>query len=297
MARRKSQKKRQEELEIQEDKKEQEEQEEKRRHQRVEEAKKIANRSQEFLDDNYNALAKKFRRAFRALNTKLDFVLTNSTAAKVVSLVLAILLYINVNYSGDSTVFGETNVGQNLYGVPVKALYDDEKYQVENLPETVDLSLVGSMDAIRKTGSLDKKEVIADLTNYKAGMNQEVDLLYSGVAKGVTVKFSQPTYEVNIFNKEKEVFRISPELIRVPIDSQYKYQVSLKTGSIEIKAARHTLDSIASVRALVDVSKQNKDFKTKANLVVIDENGAKIEGITLSFNEIDVSVKVTEIKK
>ncbi|MDF9867675.1 YbbR domain-containing protein [Bacilli bacterium PM5-3] len=277
---------------------ERKQQEEANKRKRIEEAKRIAVKSQEIIDYNYNAIAHHIVKFFRYINAKMDFILTNSTTSKLVSLLLAVLLYISINYSGDVNVFGQSNVGKDMYGVSVKAIYDDEKFQIENLPETVDLSLVGSVEAIRKTEVLNKEEVIADLTNYKAGINQKIHLLYSGVADGVSVKFSQPSYEVNIYDKKREVFAITPELIKVPTDNKYNYDVKLSVNSIEIKAAQHTLDKIASVKAMVDVSSQKKNFKQEATLVVIDQEGNKIEGITLSFDKVNVSVKVTKkIKK
>lgn len=262
---------------------------------RIVEAKRIARHSQEVIGNNYDAIARRFVKIFRGFNKRLDFILTNSLSAKIVSIALAVLLYLSVNSSGDINVFGENNVGKNIQGIKVKAIYDRERFQVENLPETVDLSLVGSVEAIRKTEVLNKQEVIADLTNFKAGTNQKVELLYAGMAEGVNVKFSQPTYEVNIYDNKKKVFNIKPELTKVPIDDKYRYHdIKIENDSIELKAAQHTLDKVAYVKILVDVTNQTKDFKQEAKLVVIDDNGDRIEDITLPFDSSTVSVKVSK---
>ena len=270
---------------------------EKNKIKRIEEAKKIASKSQEIIDSNYNALARRFLGVFRMINSRLDFILTNSLSAKIVSLALAILLYFSVNYSGDINVFGQNNVGKNIYAIPVKAIYDADRFQIENLPTTVDLSLVGSVEAIRKTEVLNQQEVIIDLSSFEAGLNQKVQLLYSGIADGVTVKFSQPVYEVNIFERKSKKFTIAPELIRIPINDKFRYEVNFNQRVIEIKAAQHTLDQIASVRALVDVSSQEKNFEQMATLVVMDREGNKIEGLTLAFDQIKVNVIVQEKEK
>lgn len=264
---------------------------------RLEEAKRIARESTRVFDNNTNKVARPFQKLFRFLNDKLDFILTNSVTAKLLSIALAIMLYLSVNYSGDINVFGQNNVGKNLVGIPVKAVYNKEKYQVENLPETVDLSLVGSVEAIRKTEVLSKQEVIADLTNYKAGKNQKIELLYAGIASGINVTFSQPAYEVNIYDRKKEKFSISPELIRVPLDHKYEYtNIKLSQNEIEINAAQHTLDSIGKVQALIDVSNQKDNFTTMATLIAIDSDGNKIENIELTMDTMQVSVDVNEKK-
>ncbi|WP_423363109.1 CdaR family protein [Mycoplasma sp. P36-A1] len=266
-----------------------------RRTQRIEEAKRIAKQSSELLDTNYNRVVKPFNKAFIFLNQKLDFILTNSFTAKVLSLFLAVMLYLSINYSGDINVFGASNVGKNLTGVSVRAIYDTNKYQVEGLPDKVDISLVGNVEAIRKTEVLSKQEVIADLSNYKAGTNQKVELLYSGIASGINVTFTQPTYEVDIYNKVSKKFNITPELIKVPVDQKYSYyDIKLSQSTIEIKAAQHTIDSIAKIEALIDVSGQNKDFSTISNLAIIDTEGKTIENILLDTQQIQVDVKVKE---
>jgi len=280
--------------EIQQQNEEIQQQNESNRKKRIEEAKKIASKSQEIIDDNYNAIAYRILKILRGINKRLDFILTNSFSAKVVSLILAIMLYISINYSGDINVFGENNVGRNMYGVPVKVIYDSDKYQVENVPEYVDLTIVGNVEAIRRTDVLNQYEVIADLTNYKAGMNQQVQLLYSGIADGVHVTFSQATFEVDIFDRVSKSFSISPVLIRVPVNTKYNYDVQLEFDKIEIRAAQHTLDKITSLKALVDVHGKTKDYTTEAIIAAYDNDGNKIEGIIQEKDKIEVSVKVSK---
>lgn len=260
----------------------------------IEETKKIASKSQEIINNKYDALFSRIVKLFRFFNSKIDLLLNHTMIAKIFALVVAIGLFISVNSTGNISIYGQSSVGKNLYSVPVKAIYNNEMYQIENLPETVDLSLVGSIEGIRKTELIGDQEVIADLKNYKPGLNQKVQLLYSGVADDVTVRFSQPTYEVNIYEKVSETFLIEEEFIRVPLNNQYDYRVEFKSNSIEIRAAQHTLDSIASVRAMIDVSGKKDDFQQAATLAIFDENGKLIDQISLTFDSVDVEVKVSK---
>ncbi|MEG0284207.1 MAG: CdaR family protein [Erysipelotrichales bacterium] len=269
--------------------------EEQKKRQRIAEARKIARQSGEIVSDNYVAFSKKFIKLFRGFNRRLDFILTNSLSAKIISIFLAILLYLNVTTAGDINVFGESNAGKTIYNVPVKVIYDKNKTQVENLPNTVDISLVGNMDAIRRTEMLDRQEVIADLTNFKPGLKQKVSLMYSGVAEGVDVKFSQPTYEVDIYETKEKKFNIIPELTKVPVNNEYEYSyIRLEQNTITIKAAQHTLDKIATVKVMIDVANQKESFSQDANIVVLDEDGEKIPISNLSLKSVKVSVNVTK---
>lgn len=270
--------------------------EKKFRDKRIENTKRIASKSQKILDSNYDAFIDKVEKIFRNLNSKIDLLLNHSMIAKLVALIVAILLFISVNSSNDINIYGQNSVGKNLYGVNVKAIYDNNRYQIENLPQTVDLSLVGSIEGIRKTELIGSQEVIADLKNFRPGLNQPVQLLYSGVPQDVSVKFSQPIYYVNIFEKVEEDFLIESEFIRVPIYNKFKYSVELKTNIITISAAQHTLDRIASVRVLIDVSNKDEDFKQVASLAIFDDQGRIIEEITPPFSSVEVNVKVSKIK-
>lgn len=273
-----------------------EKQDEKIQKQRIEEAKMIANKSRSIIDSNYSAITRKSSRIFKRINNRLDFLLTNSMSTKIISLLLALFLFITFNYSGDINVFGQSTVGKNLYGIKVKAIYDTNKYQVDNLPETVDLSLVGNIEALRKTELVSNTEVIADLSQYKPGLNQEVQLLYGGIAKGIDVKFSQSIYTVNIYSKETRKFNVGYQLIKVPVDTKYNYQVSIDENIINIKAAKHTLDDIAEVKILVDVSNQKKSFQAKGLLVAYDSEGNKLNDIIFDKQEIAYNVLITTKK-
>lgn len=264
--------------------------------QRVDEALKVAKRSQTIINNNYNAVSSRFSRIFKAFNDRLDFIITNGVTAKLLSVIMAILLFVVVNYSGNISVLGETSVGKNLNNVPITAVYDHDKYEVENLPKSVSASLVGTMDGIRQTEQLNKYKFIADLTNYTAGVNQNVQLLYAGIADSVTVKFDQPSFNVNIYEKVEREFLMQGEFTNLPTNNLYDYKIkSLTQDRIKIRAAQKTLDRIGSVKVLVNVNNREEDFTDNGTVVVFDKVGNKINDITLPFKH--VKVKVTVKKK
>ncbi|MDR3215510.1 MAG: hypothetical protein LBT75_04485 [Bacilli bacterium] len=266
----------------------------KRQRERIENAKKVAIKSQEILDSNYERISSKLSRIVKKINSRLDFFLTNQTLAKIVALVLAIILYVGITFSGDINVSNQNNVGKNIYGIKVEALYDKNKYQIENLPSTVDLSLIGTLDQIRKTEIANKTMVIADLTAYKPGLHQKVDLLYSGVAKDVDVKYSQPSYEVDIYEKQEKEYKVLPQLVKS--NDNYEYNLKLSQDVIKIRAAQHTLDSIVNVYILVDVSDHEHDFIQNGKIIAFDSDGNLINNLTLDQGLIKIDVKINKIK-
>ncbi|MDR1781597.1 MAG: hypothetical protein LBR40_01145 [Bacilli bacterium] len=268
---------------------------EKKKRESIEKAREVASKSQEIVDNNYEKFIQKVSRIVKKINSRVDFFILNSLSAKIISLILAIILYVSITSSGDVNVTTQANVGKNVYGVKVIALYDKTKYQVDNLPETVDLSLIGSLDQIRKTEDNNKLEVIADLTNYKPGVNQKVDLLYSGVANNVDVKFSQPSYEVNIYQKEKKEFKVTPQFVKE--NNNYSYEANLTKNTVTISAASHTLNSIESVYVLIDVDKKTKSFVSDAKIVAFDKDGNIINNLTTDSDNLKVEVTIVPLNK
>lgn len=265
--------------------------------QRMDNALKVAKKSQTVINNNYNAVSSRFARIFKAFNDRLDFIITNGVTAKLLSIIMAVLLFVAVNYSGNVSVLGETSVGKVLNNVPITAIYDRNKYEVENLPKNVSASLVGTMDGIRKTEQLNKYKFIADLSNYTAGDNQNVRLIYAGIADGVTVKFDQPDFNVNIYPKVEREFIMEGEMINLPPNSLYDYKVkTLTQDRIKIRASQKTLDKVGSVRILVDANNQNKDFSATGKVVVFDKQGNKMSDLTLPFKEVKVKVDVKKKK-
>jgi YbbR domain-containing protein len=265
--------------------------------QRMDNALKVAKKSQTVINNNYNAVSSRFARVFKAFNDRLDFIITNGITAKLLSIIMAVLLFVAVNYSGNVSVLGETSVGKVLNNVPITAIYDRNKYEVENLPKSVSASLVGTMDGIRKTEQLNKYKFIADLSNYTAGDNQNVRLIYAGIADGVTVKFDQPDFNVNIYPKVEREFIMEGEMINLPPNSLYDYKVkTLTQDRIKIRASQKTLDKVGSVRILVDANNQDKDFSATGNVVVFDKQGNKMMDLTLPFKQVKVKVDVKKKK-
>ena len=263
---------------------------EKRKRESIENAKEVASKSHEIINSGYEKFMQRIAKIVRRINSRVDFLIFNSLSAKIISLVLAIFLYLAVVNSNDINVSQQVNVGKNVYGVKVVALYDKNKYQVENLPETVDLSLIGTLDQIRKTEASNKLEVIADLSNYKPGLKQKVDLLYSGVANNVDVKFSQPTYEVNIYAKQVKEFKLTPQLVKSSKD--YSYQIHLSKDTIKLSAAQHTLDNIANVYVLVDVEGRVKSYVEDASIIAFTNDGKLINNLASADEDIKVEVSI-----
>lgn len=269
-------------------------QDEKRHKRKTEEAKRIANRSDQILDKNYHIIARILKSITRRFNMIVDYIIHHSFLAKVTAVIIAILLFFSVHNSKEASMGGQPVFGKDVNDVKIETIYDKEKYQVENVPAMVNMSMTGSLEDLRRVDMDNNVSAVADLTNYKAGTDQNVTLIYGGVSSNVNVKFSQPSFKVNIYERHTKSFDLGYELIKQPLDKKLKYQIKYEPTKIELRAADQTLAAVASVYALVDVSNKDKDFVTQANVVAFDNDGNRIKDINYQFKTIKVSVKVVK---
>lgn len=269
-------------------------QEEKKQKRKTEEAKRIASRSDQILDKNYHSIARILGSIIRKFNFVVDYIIHHSFLSKLAAVLIAVILFFSVHSNNEPSVNAQPIFGKDINDVKIEAIYDKNKYQVENLPDSVNMSLTGTLEELRRSDTNEEVKAIADLSNYKAGSDQNVSLIYGGVTSGVNVKFSQPSFNVNIFERHSKTFNLGYELINQPVNDKAKYTISFTPNKLELRASDKTLAQVASVYALVDVANKDKNFDTIANIVAFDNQGNRIDDMIYQFNTIKVNVKVNK---
>ena len=110
---------------------------------KTERANRIAEQSKK-VKRTYEKMEDFLFRVLRAFSTFLDKVLFNEKYSKVVSLVLAVLLYAIVNYNALSTSFQSSlRYSKTLSDVTVLAKYNSDTFEISGFPEKVDVILTG----------------------------------------------------------------------------------------------------------------------------------------------------------
>ena len=110
----------------------------------------------------------------------MDKILNNRWAVKFLALVFALLLYGAVNSAqaptpkkiGESFFPTSTTDEATLTDIPVKAYYDDEKYVVTGVPQTVNVTIKGSTSAVKTARQTKNFEIYADMQNLTTGTHK-----------------------------------------------------------------------------------------------------------------------------
>lgn len=241
-------------------------------------AKSIAEKGQKFAK-TYASVEVSVAKTFRWMSGWIDKLLFNQKHSKAVALILAVLLYATVNLGNDSqNIFTSKKVAQTLENIPVSAIVSNEVYEVSGLPESVSVTVVGEPSDISLTSSMkDNYAVVADLTDLSEGTH-EVELKPSNFSSRLEVLVKPSTAVVKISRKTTKQFSLGYDFVNTDkMDSIYALgKPEFEIGEVIVHAAQETVDKIAFVKALIDVSGVSETFETDAEVVAYDQNGNRV---------------------
>lgn len=194
---------------------------------------------------------------------------------------------------------------EEIPNIPVVVKYNEEAYVIEGVPETVDITLTGRKSDIYLAKQLGEYEVVLDLSDYKPSDNPyKVYFSYSKPIKSLTYKLDPSYVQVMIKNKESQVKSISYDLLNInALDSKLSVKsVTLSKSEVVVKGGSDALKEIASVKALIDLAKEN--FTEAGNydidnveLVAYDSKGNKLTNIEIVPGTISATVKLDSYSK
>ena len=169
----------------------------------------------------------------------------------VISLLLAFGVFFIID--GESNVLVD-QYAEILYNQPVTATYNEESYVVEGLPETVDITLVGQKRHIFLAKQSPSGGVSVDLTGLKPGQHK-VTLKYTQQLKSLDYRLDPSTVTVTIYDKVSATKTLTYDILhRDNLDSKLNIEsVELDRSEVIVKGAEYKLDTVATVKALVDV--------------------------------------------
>lgn len=211
-----------------------------------------------------------------------------------ISLFLALIVFFYVDSKSVTLIDSSAEV---LYDQKVDASYNTEAYVIEGLPDTADVTLIGRTVDLYLAKQLSTGKVSVDLSNLKEGTH-EVNLNYESPINSVTYKLDPSTITVIVYPKVSATKTISIDLInKDKLDSKLSVQsVSIDKDEVIIKGAEHTLERVATVKALVDISNivdptagvnSLKDVK----LVAYDKDGSVVD-VEMVPNRVSATVNI-----
>lgn len=251
----------------------------------AEQSKKIAAR--------YEALGEYLLRIFRWISAWFDRILFNQKYARLVAFVFTVLVFLTFNSEQiDPVVQAKT-----LSNVKVNAIYTREMYEVVGIEDYVEVDVVGAYNDVVSANSNDITAEL-DLRSLGEGTHQ-VDYVPVGVSSRVKATVTPATAKVTIRIKETKTMALSYEFInQEKMGPQYVLgNVTLDTRDVTISASKETLDEVAFVKALIDVSGKTSTFTKEATIVAYNQKGELLENADIIPRVVNATVEVSSPNK
>lgn len=226
---------------------------------------------------------------------KLDKILNRPNFLIYISLVLAVIMFLLIDSKVITLVETEAEVITN---VPVVVKYNEEANVIEGVPETVDITITGRKSDIYLAKQLGEYEVILDLSEYTpSDKPYKVYFTYSKSIDSLSYKLDPSYVQVTIKNKESQVKSISYDLLNInALDSKLSVKsVALNKSEVVVKGGSDALAEIASVKALIDLEKQNFTEAgsydiDNVKLVAYDSKGNKLNNVEIVPANISATI-------
>ena len=224
-----------------------------------------------------------------------DAIFNRPHSLLIISLVVAVLFFIVVDSRAVNLVETESEI---LSSQAVSVIYNEEKYVVEGIPETVDIILMGRKSDLYLAKQLGEHKVVLDLSDYKAGQHT-VKLKYNHSVESVTYNLMPGSVNVKISEKISNIKTLTFDLLNQDkLDSKLNVsEVALKESEVYIKGSSETLAKVATVKALIDVSTleltESGTFDIdKLPIVAYDESGKLVENVEVVPGTASATIKV-----
>lgn len=218
-------------------------------------------------------------------------------------LILSLLISCVAFYIIDkNTNFIVDNQAEILNSQPVTAIYNQEAYVVEGLPETVDVVLIGKKSHIYLAKQQPDQKITVDLRELSTGTHR-VTLKYNQSVGSVQYKIDPSKITVVIYDKVSSTRELTYEILhRDKLDSKLDIaSVTLSQSEVTIKGAEKQINAVAYVKALVDVENiVNPEVGTTnvngVNLVAYNSSG-EIVDVEILPETVDATLKLVSSSK
>lgn len=229
----------------------------------------------------------------------LEKALSKKSSMIILSLVLAVIVFVIIDRQ--NTTLLEKNA-EVLYDIPLSATYNDEEYVVEGLPETVDITLIGTKANLYLAKQLPTQDVNVDLSDLKPGVHK-VNLKYKQSITSVEYKLDPSEVTVVVSSKKSETRSVESDIVNLnKLDSKLAINnTKLDTDEVIIKGTEDSLAKVSTIKALINVS-DTVDPKAGTNtlkdipLIAYDENGSKVD-VEMVPSKVTATVEIESPSK
>lgn len=262
--------------------------------------KKIANFFDRILITPISKLAYFIKDKFSFKSGFIDRMLNKPNVLLYISLILSFTMFMMVqknfiNFSDTKAI--------TMSNLPVEVEYNDEAYVVEGLPTKADLVLLGKKSELYLAEQYGDHKITLDLTGLDVGTHK-VTLDYNNPIRKLNYILDPGTVTIVIYPKVSEVRTLSIDVINTDKldETLVVSNVLLDRNDVIIKSYKEKLNTVANVKAIVDVNSLNATESgtytiDNVKLVAYDDKGKEISGIEVVPGQVTATVTITSPSK
>lgn len=230
----------------------------------------------------------------------IDRMLNKPNMIIYLSLILAFTTFILIDRKVIVLVETEAVVIPNQI---VTAEYNEESYVVEGIPETADIVLMGRKSDLYLAQQLGDHNISLDLSGLGPGTHK-VNLKYTNSINSLQYKLDPSSVTVVIYPIVREFRTVTTDVINTDKlgEKLLVSSVTLDRDEVIIKSYAQKLETVASVKAIVDVnalSATSAGTYTLENvkLVAYDDKGTEIKDVEVLPETLTATVVVSSPSK
>ena len=221
-------------------------------------------------------------------NKKFETWLSKSSTLLFISLFIAVFAFIAV----DQKIINFSNQSAEvLRNQKVSVTYNEEQYVVEGLPETVDVTLIGSKADLYIAKQSAVGGVSIDLTGLKPGTHK-VTIKYDLGKSNIDYSVNPSVANITIYDKKSDTRTLTYDVVNEDKlnDTLVVSSVTLDNTEVTIRGAEYQIKKVASVKALIDVGNINNKAAGKQTI-----NDITLKAYDSNGNIVDVEFVPSKI--
>lgn len=211
----------------------------------------------------------------------MDKLFQSKWFIRVISLVLALTLYLFVTVENDVTKNdsriepNNTKEVQVLEDVPLEIKIDADNYVVSGVPEHVTVSLEGKTSVLTPLVRQRNFNVFVDLTDLDAG-EHVVDVEYENLPREVNAYIEPKSIDVQIEKRAMQEYSIDVDIVNQDkLPPGYEIgEPELSPNVVTVVSSEEIINQIAMVKVFLDVTDVKESIRNKElPIVVYDAQG------------------------
>ncbi|WCK54807.1 CdaR family protein [Aneurinibacillus sp. Ricciae_BoGa-3] len=226
----------------------------------------------------------------------MDRWLNNNTVVKILSVIIAIMLWMVVNNDRPQTSLpGVSGSSSHLVtqttDMELSVRYDEKKYVVK-APAKVQVEIKGSPEQLALFSIMSgKSDVYIDLHNYGTG-SYTVPVQPEGFPAGLQVAITPATVPVTVEAIANVTKNVRVSVVGKAQNGLIVGQPSIYPQQVTVQVAESRVSDVGFVQAVVSVEDASTDIATHATLRVLDKHGQPIEAKVYP-ERVDVKIPLT----